>query len=372
MGTLSWTLLLLAANGGLMAVLLAAAPGNARANRFLAALCALISLRLAIYILGFAGVYDDHPWITFAPLDLSLAFGPLLWLYLVSLTRGAPPAGWRWHLLPATAQLGYYLVAFALPLDAKRAWFGGPHLRVMEPVGLALLLLSCCTYLALSWRRQRHYQRWLDSRFADRERWRLGWISGIVGAFGLLLATAVAATTIHLFVAPLDYFGRTPVVVASSLIAYALGLLGWRHAALDLPAQPRVDPPAPPAAPSRPAAAVAGWVRRIEAEGWWREEGLTLGEVAARLAVSERTLSRGLTEGLGTSFNALVNGQRVAAVQRAIAGGSDADLLSIAFDCGFASKASFNRAFMRHAGMTPSAWRAATAQHPPIGVAGVG
>lgn len=372
MGALSWTLTLLAANGVLMAALLAAAPGDRQANRFLAALCGLISLRLVIYILGFAGVYDDHPWITFMPLDASLAFGPLLWLYVVTLTRGVPPARWGWHLLPAAIQLGYSVAAFAQPLDRKRAWFGGPHLDIVEPIGLAALLLSCGVYLTLSWHRQRQYQAWLDSRFADRERWRLAWISAIVAAFGLLVATAVAATLVHVLVVPLDYFGRTPVVVASSLIAYALGLIGWRHAALDLPAQPLVDPVKPPAAPSRPAAAVAAWAKRIETEGWWREEGLTLGEVAARLGVSERTLSRGLTEGLGNSFNALINAQRVAAVQRAITAGSDADLLSIAFDCGFASKASFNRAFLRHAGTTPSAWRASTSQLPPTGVAGVG
>ncbi|RZA17884.1 MAG: AraC family transcriptional regulator, partial [Proteobacteria bacterium] len=95
-------------NGVLMATLLAAVRHNRTAHRFLASLVGLISLRLAIYVLGFAGMYDEHPWITFAPLDASLAFGPLLWLYLVTLTRGAPPKRWGLHLAPAILQLTYY------------------------------------------------------------------------------------------------------------------------------------------------------------------------------------------------------------------------------------------------------------------------
>ena len=142
MGALSWTSTLLATNGCLMAALLLAARGNRRANCFLAALVGLISLRLVIYVLGFAGMYDKHPWITFAPLDVSLAFGPLLWLYIIALTRGGPPTGWPLHLLPAAIQVGYSVVAFALPLGAKLRWYRGPHLDLVEPTGLAALLAS--------------------------------------------------------------------------------------------------------------------------------------------------------------------------------------------------------------------------------------
>lgn len=368
MGTLSWTFTLLALNGVLMAALLGAVRDNRTAHRFLAALVGLISLRLMIYVLGFAGMYDDHPWITFAPLDASLAFGPLLWLYLETLTRGAPPRRWGLHLAPAVLQLAYYSVAFALPLELKLQWFRGPHLETVQPIGMVALLVSCTVYLALSWRRQRNYQHWLDDRFSNRERWRLGWMTAILIAFAATLALALLAAIINATVMPVDYFGRTPVMIASSLLAYALGLLGWRHAALDLPVQPPVGTPpdAPEQKTSRPASVFPTWASRVEAEGWWREEGLTLSQLAARLGTSERTLSRGLSEGAGCNFNTFINDLRVQAVMRAIAGGARTDLLSVALDHGFSSKASFNRAFLRHTGTTPSRWRASASQIPPI------
>ncbi|WP_236823428.1 helix-turn-helix domain-containing protein [Blastomonas sp. RAC04] len=45
-------------------------------------------------------------------------------------------------------------------------------------------------------------------------------------------------------------------------------------------------------------------------------------------------------------------------IQRVLACGDDPrDLLTLAFDAGFNSKASFNRAFLDMAGMSPSQWR---------------
>lgn len=366
-GTLSWILTLLALNGAMLAVLVASGRGNRIANRLLATLVSLISLRLAIYVLGFAGMYDGHPWLTFAPLDASLAFGPLLWLYTCALTRGRLPEHWKWHFLPAAIQLAYFSAAFALPISAKLSWYQGIHLDVMEPLGLAALLLSSSAYLVMAWRRQRAYQHWLDEEFADRDQWRLGWLSSIIAAFAATLVVALAAAIIDRLVAPLDYFGRTPVIVSSSLLAYVLGLLGWRNVGLSLPhqtAHSHVE--APGAKVTRAGASFATWARQVEMEGWWRAEGVTLSGIAQKLGVSERTLSRGLSEGSSGNFNAFINGMRVAAVMRAIRSGADQDLLTIALDSGFNSKASFNRAFLKHTGMTPSRWRAVASQKPPI------
>lgn len=102
----------------------------------------------------------------------------------------------------------------------------------------------------------------------------------------------------------------------------------------------------------------AEWTRRIDGAGWWREDDLTLGKVAARLAVSDRSLSRALNEGAGRSFNTTINAMRVTAIQRALSHPDETrDLLTLALDHGFASKASFNRAFREATGQTPSAWR---------------
>jgi transcriptional regulator GlxA family with amidase domain len=52
-----------------------------------------------------------------------------------------------------------------------------------------------------------------------------------------------------------------------------------------------------------------------------------------------------------------VAGLRSEAVAASLRGGSEADLLSLALDAGFGSKASFNRAFQSKYGESPSSYR---------------
>jgi AraC-like DNA-binding protein len=76
------------------------------------------------------------------------------------------------------------------------------------------------------------------------------------------------------------------------------------------------------------------------------------------LGTNTAYLSRGLNEGAGENFNAIINRRRVSAVQHWLASPTEQrDMLSLAFDAGFSSKASFNRAFADFAGMSPTAWR---------------
>jgi AraC-like DNA-binding protein len=101
------------------------------------------------------------------------------------------------------------------------------------------------------------------------------------------------------------------------------------------------------------------WRERLHAAEWWREPGLTLAELARRLGTNTNHLSRALNEGLGQNFSAVVNGMRAEEVARVLGGPEgDRDLLELAFDSGFSSKASFNRAFRAVHGCSPSEFRA--------------
>jgi AraC-like DNA-binding protein len=65
------------------------------------------------------------------------------------------------------------------------------------------------------------------------------------------------------------------------------------------------------------------------------------------------------------SFSKFVNQRRVEAVKRRLEDETDArDLMTIALEAGFNSKASFNRAFGEIAGMTPSAFRRSRRKQP--------
>jgi AraC-like DNA-binding protein len=95
---------------------------------------------------------------------------------------------------------------------------------------------------------------------------------------------------------------------------------------------------------------------RTVAAQWWREPEIDLAELARRLGTNTNYLSRALNEGLGMNFSAFINRLRVEAAQQDLL--QPGEILSIALDVGFRSKASFNRAFKEYVGCTPSEWRA--------------
>jgi AraC-like DNA-binding protein len=119
------------------------------------------------------------------------------------------------------------------------------------------------------------------------------------------------------------------------------------------------DAPPPPEPTSRDWATLGEqWRQATEAAGWWREPDLSLAELARRLGTNTAYLSRAINEGLGVNFNAFVNRLRAEEVARQMQADPAArDLLQLALEAGFSSKATFNRAFRTAFGVTPSTFR---------------
>ncbi len=85
---------------------------------------------------------------------------------------------------------------------------------------------------------------------------------------------------------------------------------------------------------------------------------MNLAGLAEILEESPRQVSAAINQGFHTNFNDLVNRFRVESVQQQLRAGkqNQMTLLGIALECGFNSKATFNRAFKKHTGLSPAEW----------------
>jgi AraC-like DNA-binding protein len=351
------TLGLAAGFGILIVALLLSAKRNRGANIWLAILVAIVTLRLVPYAIGYAGFYDVYPWLSFAPFDLSFMLGPPIWFYVWRLTGNNLPPRWRWHLVPGAVQTAYYCAAFVQPLVWKNDWDDSVHAPLIDPVESVFALVSLAVYLWAAAQRYALYQRWLVAHVSDRDEHRQPWIRNALIALTLTWLVIAGFEMTQWLVVRLNYFDRFPLYLFFSALVLYLGLEGWRHANHRFPV---MIANLPTEHPTQRDWAGQGreWASRIEAEGWWREPQLSLADVARRLGTNQSYVSRAINDGLGVNFNALINRMRVVAVQRSICDGTATeDLLSMALGAGFSSKASFNRAFRDHAGMTPSAFR---------------
>lgn len=92
----------------------------------------------------------------------------------------------------------------------------------------------------------------------------------------------------------------------------------------------------------------------------WRETGLTIGDLAARVAVPEYRLRRLINRQMGfRNFTAFVNDYRLSAAARRLADRDQIHIpvLTIALELGWGSIGPFNRAFRTRFGMTPTDYR---------------
>lgn len=335
---------------------------NRGANRFLAGALVVIAGLLIPYAIGFAGAYDAWRGLTFAPLAIPLALGPLLYIYARALEDGAPPAERFWHFAPPLVQLAYFTLCFVLPMDAKWAWYTGGHQAVVAPVFNVFTLISLAAYAwAIGPVLNRYRARLADQR-SDDDQFSVRWLSRVRTAIVIGLCVEVGFWVWSATTGGIDYFQETGLYLALGCLGLYLGVAGLRQASLpasfaDLHPVMASDPPSP-AKPTTDWRSIAQEIAdRTRTEGWWSEPDLTLPRLAQRLGTNTGRVSRAINLGLGVNFSAFVNGLRAEGVAEAIRSRPRTDLLDLAFEMGFASKASFNRAFHARYGMAPSSYR---------------
>jgi len=147
------------------------------------------------------------------------------------------------------------------------------------------------------------------------------------------------------------------------LQAAAFWVLGLICAGWALRAGPVIGEPSAPETPRPdPDPGLVDRLAQVMAAGAWRQEGLTIGALAADLGVQEHRLRTAINRDLGhRNFPSFVNGYRVTAAKEMLGDPAHrrTTILEIAFECGFASLGPFNRAFRDQTGQSPREYRAA-------------
>ncbi|QDH35051.1 helix-turn-helix domain-containing protein [Porphyrobacter sp. YT40] len=326
---------------------------NRASNRTLAALLVVLAGIVTPWMIGFAGFYDRWRWLSFVPVSITLAVAPLFWLYVHALLKGHWPDRAKRHLFPALAQFAYLAICFlALPLPLKNEWLArqGPAYQLITGLGVMAGLTGYGLAIA---RMITRYRAELPQQVADAERYALGWLGQAMAALFVLLAVWTIFGVWD-FVAPLGYRGLMGLYVAIAAIALFLGVQGLRHADRRFP-MPEVPPTDNQ---TRDWAALGqAWAATTRNQRWHTDPDLSLALLARRLGTNTGYLSRALNEGLGMNFATFVGRLRCETVADAIAAGRSDDLLDLALEAGFSSKASFNRAFRAEYGCTPSTYR---------------
>lgn len=270
----------------------------------------------------------------------------------------------RWHWALGAALVGLGLLAFRG--GAISPWLETAGDRTQALAELVLAMLAIAQTLST----------WRSDLVAGRRRLR---VVNLIGAFAYFSASALADLSI------IPRLSGTP---AGSLVE-ALGLCvlaivhGWsllQAAGRDQRARltaalgdgPKESKPIISEGEGGCSSVEPAFLRRLErlmmVERAYRQEGLTIGSLAAQMNLPEYRLRELINEGLGhRNFNAFLNRYRIEEAKAALADSSqkDVSVLTIAMDAGFQSLGPFNRAFKADTGLTPSEFRRLALAKPP-------
>lgn len=217
------------------------------ADGWLALLLLLESLRLAQWMLGFAGWYDSHnaysTFMFYFPFSNWLAVGPVLYFYFRSLTNEEfqfRRAHW-WHFAPALAYLAVRVFLLASDIGWWHLLRGQPlpaHFGTKGPLaawadqtsyGYWLDVLGNLLVVAYSIRTLREYRayaHYLNDNFSDTDRIRFRWLRTVLVAVCVSTGITLLFELVNALVSPLDYYQAWYDYLFTGLLIYYLSIAG--------------------------------------------------------------------------------------------------------------------------------------------------
>lgn len=351
------------------------------------------------WMLGFAGWYDEQPYkdiLLYTPTHFSWAIGPVMFIYVQCLFNPSyrfKGKQW-WHLAP----LGLYLLIHLFIFLHDRIFRAEPLLLAagVDPdftdFNQLPGLFSMIVYFVLALRYYKLYRQLMVQVVSYADMLLFTWVRNFLLAFlSFVVLTLLFGILGLLF--EVNYTGSWWYYLSFAIIFYYIAINGYSNALETTVAfqpnllsyRPAILLGMPKARDNREEPPAVEDIDFIEIgkpgntnpdidfplDSWkekvfeqvvikkgYEDPELSLMGLAGMLKTNPSLLSKVINQGFGKNFNDFVNHYRVASLQNKLRNGEQQHqtLLSLAFECGFNSKATFNRAFQKHTGVSPREW----------------
>ncbi|MCQ6961019.1 ABC transporter permease [Mucilaginibacter aquariorum] len=298
---------------------------NKAANRFLALALAVMALWMVRI-----SVIDIR-----LPLQFSLALGPLIYIYVLKLTRPQYKFSRKdlLHFIPVLLE----------------------QVLLLNPVWQLLTFISVITYLYCAHRLIERFYRRMKFNEGDRHRYELRWLHTLLKGFGLLWLLWIPFTAAGYFYyhQQLGTQAYYPFYLCLTVMLIWIAATAYLRPEAGMPANTPVF-----LKPSTPAELKqkGTWLKTVvKTNQYYRDPELSLSSLAEKLELTTHELSRMINVVLKKSFNDFINEYRVAEVARKMQDPANdhITLLGIALDSGFNSQSAFTRIFKNMTGKSP-------------------
>ncbi len=279
---------------------------------------------------------------------------------------------WRelWHFLPAAVIFLIYTNFFFLSHSRKLAVMQseGAGYEFENLLRIGVIYISGIVYSFLSLRILFKYRRNIKNEFSNTERIEFNWlvflIIGILTIWLIVLfgqSEKLISTSSTIFVILLGYFGITQVNVFGSKVAAVSTVIlinDEKQKGPDILYRP-VKYQYSNLSEDESLQIHEQLLKILEREKPFLNSELTLAELAKLIPTHPNKLSEVINKYEQKNFYDLINERRIQEFFRLLnmTENKQYTLMSLAFDCGFNSKASFNRNFKKYTGKTPTEYQ---------------
>lgn len=346
-------------------------------NLLLGIILLLIGVRIAYWMLGFAGWYDSHDAFTsfmfYFPFNTTCLIGPLIYFYFLSATNQdfRFEKKHSYHLLLPILWLVIivgkialdYMLYFPFP-KTLNSQFGtkGPLAEIDKTLLFTLVSYGSLTYyLVLTYKLFRAYRQYAIENLSSLENLDFAWLRNILLAMGSGLILMFIYQIIN-WINPLTYKAEWYSYMLLGILVYYLGIKGYMFQGSNKPALYFTNGLQVEDGQSNEAKVFPDLARRMDELDQLLDQrkpyliaDLTLSQLASMMGLNTSILSRVINMGHNLNFNDFINAYRIREVISRIDNQQHkkVTLLGIALDSGFNSKATFNRAFKKQTGKTP-------------------
>lgn len=352
---------------------------------WLALFLIIVALYLAPWMLGFAGWYDSESYravIFSVPFHQLYFFGPILYFYTQAVLN--PAFTFRkkyfWHLLPGFLYLIYALIQVANDYYGNGGAFPEFYADIDFDEWYQISgHVSILCYLIYSLKYYNLYRKVIQNivSFADEITFRYvkEFIISCLVIIGVDIGFRIA---FEIFPEFANFIGSWWYYMAVGVISYRIAIRGYANEnfrskrigytivaesesnSVEIHADyAEIELPKDELTNSQLTESESKLREQLEKllinEGYYKNPELTLLDLAQATGSNTALISKVINKGFNQNFNDLVNTLRIDAFKAKVAAGesSKSTLLGLALDCGFNSKATFNRAFKKQTGQTP-------------------
>ena len=372
----------------MLAGLLAAATRLRRSSAYAAAIIVGTTVPVYVYnVCRSAGWYDVALCFIPPAYSVNTLLMPLLWLFVQR--NFSPRSPFRpaclLHFLPAALCLALFSARFySMPPEGRLAYIAYENTGADNATGslnALVVFVQMFAYYALIFRYLHRMKDYIRQNLSDAEYLRKLWIPRFMTLTAALFLVVFVAYVLWprtdawliqiLNVVAMSYLVYKELPPADAPLPHAAGeeeAATGPAAVVESVAGTLPPPPASHAAEAPPPGTpsdmellrgYASQVRRyLETSGVYTNPDLSINDVAKDTGISSRNISKAINIVLEKNFFELINGLRIEKSKTLLIEKKERriTLETIAEECGFNSRFTFNDAFKKSTGMTTSQW----------------